>query len=86
VLGLAYASNGISGANREYLSAGGNNFFCGDGRLPTHPKSVLQRRSWPGECFLGTLAYRVLMDLGRFDVPKKKDPEDPFFTDKIKVA
>jgi hypothetical protein len=26
------------------------------------------------------------MDLGRFDVPKKKDPEDPFFTDKIKVA
>jgi len=26
------------------------------------------------------------MDLDRFDVPKKKDPEDPFFTDKIKVA
>lgn len=33
VLGLAYASNGISDSNRNYLAGGGNNFFCGDGKL-----------------------------------------------------
>jgi carbohydrate-selective porin OprB len=42
VLGLAYASNGISGANREYLSAGGNNFFCGDGRLSYQREGIFE--------------------------------------------
>ncbi len=42
VLGLAYASNGISGANREYLSAGGNNFFCGDGKLNYQREGIVE--------------------------------------------
>jgi hypothetical protein len=42
VLGLAYASNGISGANREYLSAGGNNFFCGDGKLNYQREGIFE--------------------------------------------
>jgi len=42
VLGIAYASNGISGANREYLSAGGNNFFCGDGKLNYQREGIFE--------------------------------------------
>lgn len=42
VLGLAYASNGISDANREYLSAGGNNFFCGDGKLNYRREGIFE--------------------------------------------
>ncbi len=42
VLGLAYASNGISGANREYLAAGGNNFFCGDGKLNYQREGIFE--------------------------------------------
>jgi hypothetical protein len=42
VLGVAYASNGISGANREYLSAGGSNFFCGDGKLNYQREGIFE--------------------------------------------
>lgn len=42
VLGIAYASNGISGANREYLSAGGSNFFCGDGKLSYQREGIFE--------------------------------------------
>jgi len=33
VLGLAVATNGLSSPNIDYLSAGGQTFFCGDGKL-----------------------------------------------------
>jgi len=42
VLGLAYASNGISNANRNYLKAGGNNFFCGDGNLNYQREGIFE--------------------------------------------
>jgi carbohydrate-selective porin OprB len=42
VLGIAYASNGISGANRDYLAAGGSNFFCGDGNLNYQREGIFE--------------------------------------------
>ena len=42
VLGIAYASNGISGANRDYLEAGGSNFFCGDGKLNYQREGIFE--------------------------------------------
>ena len=42
VLGLAFASNGISNANRDYLKAGGSNFFCGDGNINYQRESIVE--------------------------------------------
>jgi len=41
-LGFAWAINGISGAHRDYLAAGGLGFFIGDGRLTYGPESILE--------------------------------------------
>jgi len=42
-LGLAYARNGLSASHRNYLAAGGNGFFVGDGRLNYRPESIAER-------------------------------------------
>ena len=42
VLGLAYASNGISNPNIDYLKAGGSNFFCGDGNINYQREGILE--------------------------------------------
>lgn len=42
VLGLAYASNGISSANIDYLKAGGSNFFCGDGNINYQREAIFE--------------------------------------------
>lgn len=41
-LGAAVARNGLSGAHRRYLAAGGMGFFLGDGRLNYHPETVVE--------------------------------------------
>lgn len=41
-LGLAYARNGLSASHRNYLAAGGNGFFVGDGRLNYRPESIVE--------------------------------------------
>ena len=41
-LGLAFVSNEISGAHRDYLAAGGLGFFLGDGRLDYRPEQVFE--------------------------------------------
>lgn len=40
--GLAYAQNGLSPAHRAFLTAGGNGFFVGDGRLNYRPESIVE--------------------------------------------
>ncbi len=40
--GLAYARNGLSGAHRDYLAAGGIGFFVGDGKLNYRPESITE--------------------------------------------
>ncbi len=42
VLGIAVASNGISGANIDYLNAGGSNFFCGDGKINYQREGIFE--------------------------------------------
>jgi high affinity Mn2+ porin len=41
-MGLAFASNEISGAHRDYLAAGGLGFFLGDGKLDYRPEQVFE--------------------------------------------
>lgn len=41
-LGIAWAVNGLSGAHRAYLEAGGLGFFIGDGRLHYRPEQILE--------------------------------------------
>ena len=41
-VGVAYARNGLSDAHRDYLAAGGNGFFVGDGKLTYRPESTLE--------------------------------------------
>ena len=42
VLGLAYASNGISNPNINFLKAGGSNFFCGDGNINYQREGIIE--------------------------------------------
>jgi high affinity Mn2+ porin len=41
-LGVAVARNGISGAHRDYLAAGGLGFFIGDGQLSYRSENILE--------------------------------------------
>lgn len=41
-VGVAWARNGLSGAHRAYLAAGGLGFFIGDGRLRYAPEQVVE--------------------------------------------
>ncbi|MGJ7913861.1 carbohydrate porin [Massilia sp. LXY-6] len=41
-LGLALVRNGLSGAHRDYLAAGGVGAFIGDGRLDYRPESIAE--------------------------------------------
>lgn len=41
-LGLAYARNGLSASHQNYLAAGGNGFFVGDGRLNYRPEAIVE--------------------------------------------
>lgn len=53
-VGLAVLQNGLSGARRNYLAAGGMGFFIGDGALRYRPENILEayynwnilKRSW----------------------------------------
>ena len=53
-LGVGLARNGLSGAHRAYLAAGGQGFFLGDGRLNYRPETIVEafyalavaRRTW----------------------------------------
>ena len=42
VLGIAFASNGISNPNINYLKAGGSNFFCGDGNINYQREKIIE--------------------------------------------
>lgn len=42
VFGLALASNGISSPNIEYLNAGGQTFFCGDGKINYNREGIIE--------------------------------------------
>ena len=41
-VGVAVARNGLSGAHRDYLAAGGLGFFIGDGRLNYRPETIVE--------------------------------------------
>ena len=41
-VGVAVARNGLSGAHRDYLAAGGLGFFIGDGRLTYRPETIVE--------------------------------------------
>jgi hypothetical protein len=41
-LGIAFVSNGLSQAHRDYLAAGGVGAFIGDGRLDYHPEQIAE--------------------------------------------
>ena len=41
-VGIAIARNGLSGAHRDYLAAGGLGFFLGDGRLNYRPETIAE--------------------------------------------
>ena len=41
-LGVALASNGLSGAHQRYLAAGGTDFFIGDGRLNYGRETIVE--------------------------------------------
>jgi len=41
-VGLAYASNGISNPNIDYLKLGGSNFFCGDGNINYQREGIME--------------------------------------------
>ena len=64
VLGLAYASNGISNANRNYLKAGGNNFFCGDGNLNYQREGIFEiyYSAKVNKTFWATLDYQRIQN------------------------
>jgi len=40
--GIAVVRNGLSGAHRDYLAAGGHGAFIGDGRLNYRPESIVE--------------------------------------------
>lgn len=42
VFGLAFASNGLSSPNIEYLNAGGQTFFCGDGKINYGREGIIE--------------------------------------------
>jgi high affinity Mn2+ porin len=42
VCGIAYVSNGLSAAHRDYLAAGGLGFILGDGQLNYQPEQILE--------------------------------------------
>jgi hypothetical protein len=41
-LGLAFARNGLSKERRNYLAAGGQSFFIGDGKLNYRPETIVE--------------------------------------------
>lgn len=41
-VGVAFARNELSGAHRDFLAAGGNGFFVGDGKLNYRPESITE--------------------------------------------
>lgn len=41
-VGIGFASNGISTTNQAFLSAGGSDFFCGDGRLSYQRENIAE--------------------------------------------
>jgi hypothetical protein len=41
-VGVAWVRNGISGAHRDYLAAGGLGFFLGDGQLRYEPENIFE--------------------------------------------
>lgn len=42
VLGLAYVFNGLSKAHQDYLAAGGNGVFIGDGKINYRPERIVE--------------------------------------------
>lgn len=42
VFGLAFASNGLSSPNIDYLNAGGQTFFCGDGKISYGREGIIE--------------------------------------------
>lgn len=41
-IGIGFASNGISSSNQAYLTAGGSDFFCGDGNLSYQRENIAE--------------------------------------------